>query len=63
MKDFLNEWGQTHKELCINLELDPKTSDDIIMLDFFWYKNLWIPKENSLYTEKDLKIVEKIKNL
>jgi hypothetical protein len=63
MKDFLNEWGQTHQELCDNLELDPKTSDDIIMLDFFWFQNLWIPKENSLYTEKDLKIVEKIKNL
>jgi hypothetical protein len=63
MKDFLNEWGQTHDELCTNLELNPKTSDDIIMLDFFWFQNLWIPKENSFYTKKELKIVEKIKNL
>lgn len=63
MKDFLNKWGQTHNELCNNLELNPKNSDDIVMLDFFWFENLWIPKESILYTKKDLKILKKIKNL
>jgi hypothetical protein len=58
VQEFKQKWGQTHKDLCEELGYNKKTSDDVIMLDFFWYaplkgQGIWIPKLNSLYTERE----------
>lgn len=61
---FVNTWGQTHGELCAALELNKKTSDDIIMLDYFWYSKTkkWIPKNASLYSEYQQAMADYLKS-
>jgi hypothetical protein len=64
LDDFIAEWGQKHKEICANLNYDPKTSDDILMLDYFWYPShqQWIPKCASMYTEHQQQIADFLRN-
>jgi hypothetical protein len=61
---FVNEWGQKHNDLCDALGYNKKTSDDIIMLDFFWYSKTkkWIPKNVSLYSEYQQAMADYLKS-
>ena len=55
---FKSKWGQSHYELCDNIDLPYKTSDDIIMLDYFWLADCkkWFPKNNSFYSDREQEI-------
>jgi len=55
IKAFKKQWGQKHGELCAALGLNKKTSDDVIMLDYFWIEEdkKWYNKEASTFTEKE----------
>lgn len=57
-EDFLDEWGQLTDEVCAALDYDEKTSDDLLMLDYFFYepKKYWIPKASSFYTPREQSI-------
>ena len=52
---FINNWGQTHDEICSNLGYDPDNSDDLLIIDYFWYlkEKCWIPIFSSMYNEKE----------
>ena len=63
--DFIDEWGQYHDEVCAALGVpDRSDADDIIMLDYFWHSETkkWIPKCNSLYTERQQAMADWLKN-
>jgi len=48
LEKFLNDWGQSHKEICSCLGYDEKDSDDLLMDEYFWYNNkLWVNKHAS----------------
>ena len=52
-QDFLNDWGQSTEEICANLGYDSETSDDLLIIDYFYYNDLWIPKLSSLYSNEE----------
>jgi hypothetical protein len=58
VKTYLKEWGQSHREICTNLDYDPKTSDDLLMEDYFWMENKrqWYPKLSRMYSEREQEI-------
>ena len=64
-EDFLDEWGQLTDEVCDALDYDEKTSDDLLMLDFFFYepKKYWIPKASSFYTPREQSIADYLKTI
>jgi hypothetical protein len=64
VENFVENWGQSHKELCSNLNYDTETSDDIIMLDYFWdvLDEVWLPKQSTLYSKKEQKIANELMN-
>ena len=53
--DFINEWGQTHEEICSNLGYDVETSDDLLVDDYFFHEktNKWLPKDSSMYSDAE----------
>jgi hypothetical protein len=55
IKEFKKKWGQSHKDLCEELGYNKKTSDDVIMLDFFWIAEdkKWYNKEASGFTDME----------
>jgi len=55
INEFKRYWGQTHKEICNALGYNPRTSDDLLMEDYFWIEDdlSWYPKISSIYTDKD----------
>ncbi len=62
--EFKSYWGQTHKEICEALDYDPLTSDDLLMVDYFWVADddRWYPKISSIYTEKDQIIADGLRD-
>lgn len=52
---FVEEWGQSHSEICANLDYPKRGSDDLLMIDYFWYapKKQWLPKFSSMYNERE----------
>lgn len=62
-EDFLDQWGQLTDEVCAELGYDEKTSDDLLMVDYFYYepKKYWIPKCSSLYTPREQSIADYLK--
>lgn len=52
---FIDKWGQTTEEICSNLGYDEETSDDLLMVDYFFHEdsNQWIPISSSLYSEEE----------
>jgi hypothetical protein len=64
IQSFKAYWGQTHDELCNALGLDNPTSDDIIMLDYFWIAEdkMWYNKEASTFTERDQEIADYLRH-
>jgi len=59
-EDFLDQWGQLTDEVCAELGYDEETSDDLLMVDYFYYepKKYWIPKISSLYTPREQSIAD-----
>lgn len=64
-EDFLDEWGQLTDEVCAALDYDEKTSDDLLMLDYFFYepKKYWIPKASSFYTPREQSIANYLRTI
>ena len=64
IEDFVDEWGQLTDEICAALGYDEKGSDDLLMVDYFWYapKKYWIPKSSSMYDEEQQKIADYLRN-
>jgi hypothetical protein len=64
IKKFKESWGQTHKEVCANLGYNPRTSDDLLMLDFFWIEEdkKWYNKESSLFDDREQEIADYLRN-
>ena len=64
IQDFKAAWGQSHKELCDALGLGKKTSDDIIMLDYFWIAEdkMWYNKEATLFTPREQLIADYLRH-
>ena len=60
-KVFLENWGQSHEELCSNLGYDINDSDDLIMIDYFMYEDYWIPISSSLYTKSEQNFANKLR--
>jgi hypothetical protein len=62
-EDFLDKWGQLTDEVCAELGYDEETSDDLLMVDYFYYepKKYWIPKISSLYTPREQSIADYLK--
>lgn len=61
---FKGSWGQTHKEICENLEYDEATSDDLLMEDYFWLAedDRWYPIISNMYTEREQEIADYLYN-
>lgn len=57
---FKKDWGQAHQEICANLEYDEDTSEDLLMVDYFWLDDTkqWYPKSSSFYTEREQEIAD-----
>jgi hypothetical protein len=64
LEDFKDEWGQTHDEICANLDLDEDDADDILIIDYFWLEenHKWYPKCASTYTEREDKIADYLRH-
>ena len=64
INEFKRYWGQTHKEICKALDYDPRTSDDLLMDDYFWIEDdlSWYPIISSIYTEKDQQIADYLRD-
>lgn len=56
-EEFIKAWGQTHEEICAELEYWENGSDtqDLLMVDYFWLEpmNVWIPKLSSMYNDRE----------
>ena len=63
-EDFLDKWGQLTDEVCTELGYDEKGSDDLLMVDYFYYepKKYWIPKSASLYTPREQAIADYLRS-
>lgn len=61
---YIKKWGQTHEEICNNLDYDPDTSNDLLMVYYFWHEltNQWYPKCSSLYTDEEQRIADYLRN-
>ena len=46
VENFTLEWGQSHRQICDALGYDPETSDDLLVVDYFWMpvEEIWCPK-------------------
>lgn len=64
VQKFIDEWGQTDEEICLNLGYDFEESEDLLMVDYFYdfVSNVWLPKVSSLYTKQEQKIANDLKN-
>ena len=65
IKAFKKTWGQSHSNACAELGYSKKTSDDLLMLDFFWVDEdrKWYNKESSLFTEREQQIADYLRNM
>ena len=65
IEDFVDEWGQTHDEICSELGYDDDGADEMILGDgYFWLERFqkWFPDCSSMYDELDQMIVEYLKS-
>lgn len=65
VKEFCKQWGQTDSEAGSNLDYDEEDGgfSELMMDDYVWVESLgvWVPENNSFYTDRDNEIVEYIK--
>lgn len=55
---FVEDWGQEHSEICANLGYEEEGSDDLLIVDYFFYADKWIPKITSGYGEREQEIAD-----
>lgn len=65
LEDFVDEWGQTHDEICVELGYDDKDdgSSEMLLGDGYkWFERWqkWIPKTSSMYSEREQAIMDYI---
>lgn len=62
---FKEDWGQTHDEICSNLEYDVNDADDLLKVDFFWNEEskLWLNKNASGFEGDDQMVADYLKHL
>jgi len=60
IKKFKESWGQTHEEICAELDLNEEGGEEFINEENFWHEKdeLWYPKFSSLFTEREQKIAD-----
>ena len=60
---FKKAWGQSHKELCLNLGY-AEDAEDLLMSDYFWLESTsqWYPKSASLYSKEEQKIANQLRS-
>lgn len=60
IEQFKKDWGQSHDEICTNLDVPEDGSDDYLMDDYFWIPNdeIWCNKHASLFDDNDQKIAD-----
>jgi hypothetical protein len=65
LKKFIDDWGQTHEEICSCLGYDEDSADDLLRDDYFWYeeKQIWCNKDASGFEGKDELISKYLRNL
>lgn len=57
---FKKNWGQSHSEICANLDVPEDGSDEHLMDDYFWIDNdqIWCNKHASMFTPREQKIAD-----
>lgn len=60
IKDFKEEWGQTHQEICSALCLDEDGAEDVLKEDNFWHEKdqKWYPTFSSMFSEREQEIAD-----
>lgn len=60
IKKFKNDWGQTHKGVCSELDYGLDGADELLIVDFFWIDKdeLWCNKEASSFTQREQSIAD-----
>lgn len=63
IKEFKQNWGQSHSEICANLGYD-NDCDDILMEDYFWVAEdkMWYNKCASMFTEREQEIADYLRH-
>lgn len=66
IKKFLQDWGQTQREITANLgyPASHSESDELLMEDYFFLekKKQWYPKNNRFYTDREQIVADHIRN-
>jgi len=63
IENFIDEWGQTHDEICVELgyDEDDDGTDEMLMGDGYkWFEKYqkWFPKTSSIFSERDQVIMD-----
>ena len=63
LEEFKSNWGQTHVEICANLDYDIEDADDLLVDDYFWLETerKWYPKCASTYSKREQAIADFLK--
>jgi len=65
IEDYIDEWGQTHDEICAELGYDDDGADEMILGDgYFWLERFqkWFPDCTSMYGKVDQIIADYLKS-
>jgi len=60
IKEFKENWGQTHEEICSALNLKNEDAGDFLRSDYFWLEEnqKWYPTFSSVYSEREQAIAD-----
>ena len=63
IEDFIDDWGQTHDEICVELgydEDDDGSSEMLIGDGYKWFEKYqkWFPKSSSMYDKREQEIFD-----
>jgi hypothetical protein len=64
IRQFKNNWRQTHSEICSELGYDEKDSDDLLVDDYFWIEadKRWYNKSASMFTNREQEIADYLRS-
>jgi hypothetical protein len=60
IEKFKEDWGQSHSEICANLDIPEDGLDEYLMDDYFWIPNdmIWCNKHASFFTPREQVIAD-----
>lgn len=60
IKDFKQEWGQTHSGICAELGYDEEDASELLVDDYFWIEDdeKWYNKNASLMSDREKEIAD-----